>query len=188
MSKLLEDIVLESEEKMLSTIEAFQTKMLQIRSGRANPSLVSDIVVDVYGQRMQIQQIANIVVSEARQLTISVWDKSNLEATEKAILSSNRNLQPQGDGSIIRIQLPEMTQDTRKDMVKLAREKTEEHRVSIRNIRRDSNELIKKQKGLEGFSDDIIHNYQDRIQELTDRMIKEVSEILEIKEKEILKV
>jgi len=185
-----DDIVLyieEAKEKMSKTFDSLNVAFSQIRSGRATPGLVEDIKVDVYGQDMPMNQIASINIPEARSIIIDLWDKSNLQPAEKAIQMSGRNLNPQNDGNLIRINLPEMTEETRKEMVKIAKQKAEDFKVSIRNARRDANDTIKKSKG-EGVSEDDIHGYQDEVQKLTDEFNSKIDKAFTAKENDILTV
>lgn len=182
------DLILsDAEERMNKSLDDLYNAMSQIRSGRASTALVDDIKVEVYGQAMPLNQVATVSVPEGRTIAIDVWDKSNLQEVEKAIQKSGRNLNPQNDGSMIRINLPEMTEETRKEMTKLAKQKVEERKVSIRNIRRDANDEIKKLKG-EGFSEDQVHDYQDQVQKLTDKMTTKMDDVYTNKEKEIMTV
>ncbi len=182
------DLILsDTEDRMAKALDALYNALSQIRSGRATTALVDDIKVDVYGQSMPLNQVATISVPESRLITIDVWDKANLQSAEKAILKSGRNLTPQNDGSLIRINLPELTEETRREMTKLAKAKVEEHKVSVRNIRRDGNEEIKKLKG-DGISEDEIHTYQADVQKLTDNFTTKMDDAYTKKEKEIMTV
>lgn len=183
----IELIFEELKEKMQKSLEGLKFSMSQIRSGRATTGLVEDIKVDVYGQQMPLNQVATISTPEARLITIDVWDKSNLQEVEKSILKSGRNLTPQNDGSLIRINLPEMNEETRKEMVKIAKQKVEDHKVSIRNIRRDANEQIKKLKS-EGLSEDAMHAHVEDVQNTTDDFVSRMDELFNHKEKDIMTV
>ena len=181
------DLILEdTKEKMQKSLEDLFRVMRQIRSGRASTALVDDIRVEVYGQPTPINQVATVGVPEARLITIDVWDKANIQEVEKAIQKSGRNLNPQNDGSLIRINLPELTEERRREMVKLAKQKVEDHKVSIRNIRRDGNDSIKKSS--DGMSEDEVRGYQDEVQKVTDGYIKRIDEVFNNKEKEIMTV
>jgi len=158
-----------------------------IRSGRATPGLVEDIRVEAYGQTVPLNQVANITVPEAKLINIDVWDKSTVASIEKAILKSGRNLNPMVDGARIRIAIPELTEERRKEYVKVARQKSEDFKVAIRNIRRDTNDAIKRMK-IEGVSEDQLRQYQDSVQKITDEHIKKIDELYSHKESEILKV
>ncbi len=186
----MEEIILiidDVKERMEKSYQDLLHAFTQIRSGRATSGLVDDIKVDVYGQLMPLNQVATINIPEARLITIDVWDKSKLHDVDRAISASGRNLNPQNDGSLIRIALPDLTEERRKELVKVARQKVEDHKVSIRNIRRDGNDQIKKLKS-EGVSEDEIHARQEEIQKITDNYISRVEDVLTKKEKEIMTV
>ncbi|HRP68833.1 MAG TPA: ribosome recycling factor [Turneriella sp.] len=172
---------------MQKTLDDLAHHMAQIRSGRATPSLVEDIRVEVYGQVMPLSQVASIATPEARLITVDVWDKSQIQTVEKAIMKSGKNLNPSSDGSLIRINLAEMTGETRKEMVKLAKAKTEDHKVAIRNVRRDANDALKKLKG-SGVSEDQIKGFSDAVQKHTDGFIKRMDDLFAAKEKDIMTV
>ena len=176
----------DAKNKMEKTIESLQNTMSQIRSGRASTAIVDDIKVDVYGQSMPMNQLATISVPEARQITIDLWDKGNLQAAEKAISASGRNLNPNTDGGVIRINLPDLTEENRKDLAKLAKQKLEDHKVAVRNIRRDINDALKKKK--DELSEDSLRGHQDQVQKLTDEIIQKMDEIQRVKEQEIMNI
>ncbi|MCS6985483.1 MAG: ribosome recycling factor [Leptospiraceae bacterium] len=186
-NETIELIMSDCRERMGKSVQDLVHTLAQLRSGRATPALVEDIRVEAYGTVMPLNQLANISIPEARLIVIDVWDKANLQAVEKAIQKSGRNLNPHNDGNVIRISLPEMSLEARKEMVKVVRQKTEEHKVAIRNIRRDANEELRKLKG-EGISEDEIKHYQEEVQKLTDQHIKKMDELAQAKEKEILTV
>lgn len=181
----LDNIVKDAKRRMKKSVEELHQAFSLIRSGRATPGLVEDIRVEVYGQMMPLNQVASITIPEARQIVLDVWDKGNVQAVEKAILTSGRNFNPQNDGQYIRIVLPDLTEERRKEFVKMAKQKCEEHKIAIRNIRRDANDSCKK---MEGMSEDTVKNYLDQIQKLTDGFIDEMDKGLEAKELEILTV
>ncbi|MDH5720771.1 MAG: ribosome recycling factor [Spirochaetia bacterium] len=180
-------IMNETKEKMKKSLNDLAHSLSQIRSGRATPALVEDIKVEVYGQQMPMNQIGSINIPEPRMILIDVWDKSNSQEVLKAIQKSGRNLNPQDDGVAIRIVLPELNEERRKELLKLAKQKVEDHKVSIRNIRRDANENIKKLKN-DGLSEDDLHQKQNEIQKLTDENIAHMDEIFKKKETEIMTV
>ncbi|MBV6494041.1 MAG: Ribosome-recycling factor [Turneriella sp.] len=187
MSDEANKIISDARNRMQKTLDDLAHHMAQIRSGRATPSLVEDIRVEVYGQVMPLNQVASIATPEARLITVDVWDKSQLQAVEKAIMKSGKNLNPSNDGSIIRINLAEMTGETRKEMVKLAKAKTEDHKVSVRNVRRDANDALKKLKG-SGISEDQVKGFSDVIQKHTDEFTKKMDDLFTAKEKDIMTV
>lgn len=187
MSDEANKIINDARTRMQKTLDDLSHHMAQIRSGRATPSLVEDIRVEVYGQNMPLSQVASIATPEPRLITVDVWDKSQMQAVEKAIQKSGKNLNPNNDGSLIRISLAEMTGETRKEMVKLAKTKCEDHKVAVRNIRRDANDSLKKLKGT-SVSDDMIKGFSDQVQKLTDDSIKKMDDLFAAKEKDITTV
>ncbi|MCI9276558.1 ribosome recycling factor [bacterium D16-50] len=175
------------EDKMKKTIEFLETDFSSIRAGRANPHVLDKLRVDYYGTPTPIQQVGNVTVPEARIIQIAPWDKSLIKAIEKAILTSDLGLNPNNDGSVIRLIFPELTEERRKDLVKDVRKKAEEGKVAIRNIRRDGNDSLKK-LGKADVSEDEIKQLEDQLQKATDKYIKEVDALLEKKSKEIMTV
>jgi ribosome recycling factor len=174
-----------TEERMQKTLESLRKDFATIRTGRATPALVERIVVSAYGTEMPLNQLAGISVPEPRMLVIQPWDKSQMSAIEKAILKSDLGITPTNDGQVIRLAFPPLTEERRKDLVKLARKMAEEARVAVRNIRRDALEDLEK---MQGVPEDEIKRAKDQVQKLTDKYIEEVARSLEIKEKEILEV
>ncbi|MCH1912319.1 ribosome recycling factor [Leptospira noguchii] len=169
--------------KMDKTIELVKKDFGTVRTGRANPSLVEDIRVDYYGTQTPINQLGNISVPEPRMLVISPYDKGIMKDIEKAIQTSGLGLQPTNDGVVIRIVIPELTGERRKELAKVVKSKSEEKKVAIRNIRRDAMEDLKKHT--EGMSQDEIKSVQDQIQKITDSYIDKISSLTTEKEKEI---
>jgi len=178
----------EIESRMKKSIAALKDELTRIRTGRANASLLDHIRVPYYGSEMPINQVANLSVPEPRTIVIAPWEKTMLQAVEKAILASDLGLTPSNDGVIIRLTLPELTEDRRKEFVKQVKQIGEKARVSVRNIRRDANEEVKKQVKDEGLPEDESKRLQDKIQHLTDQYIAEIEHILERKEQDILTV
>lgn len=168
---------------MDKTIEALKKDFIQIRTGRANPAMVEDIKVEYYGTMTPLLQLGSITVPEPRMIVINPYDKSAIKNIEKAILSSGLGLTPTNDGSVIRIILPELTGERRKELSKIVKAKAEEKKVAIRNIRRDINDEIKKANP--DASQDLIKSLQDQIQKVTDSYIAKIVELTEEKEKEI---
>lgn len=182
------EIVQEAEEKMGKTVDVFRKDLASLRAGRATPALLDKIQADYYGAITPVNQMANISVPEARLLLIQPWDKSTIPVIEKAILKSDLGLTPSNDGNVIRIGVPQLTEERRKDLVKVVKKKTEEARVAVRNIRRDTNDMIKESEKDREISEDESKRYLDDVQKLTDKMVKRVDEIMEAKEKEIMEV
>ena len=175
------------EEKMKKTLDFLGEEYAAVRAGRANPHVLDKLRVDYYGTPTPIQQVGNVSVPEARIIQIAPWDKSMLKAIEKAILTSDIGINPQNDGSIIRLQFPELTEERRKDLAKEVKKKGEDSKVAIRNIRRDANDAMKKLKS-EDVSEDMIAQLEDEIQKVTDKFIKTIDETIDEKTKEIMTV
>lgn len=185
---MIPDIMKETEERMQKGIEALRREFGTIRAGRANPSLLDKVVVEYYGAPTPINQLANISIPEPRMLVLQPWDKSSLPALERAILKSDLGLNPSSDGTVIRIIIPQLTAERRAELVKTVKKKAEEARVAIRNVRRDAIEHLKKLEKDHTASEDEVKRAQDDVQKLTDKTIKDVDHILEVKEKEITEV
>ena len=185
---MIDMIKQEAEEKMQKSIEALRRDFATIRTGKANPSLLDKVTVDYYGTPTPINQLANITAPEARMLVVQPWDKSVVPNVEKAILKSDLGLNPSSDGTVIRLVLPQLTQETRKELVKKVKKKAEDAKVAIRNIRRDANESLKAAEKNKEISEDETKNAQDDIQKLTDKYIAELDGVLDNKEKEIMEV
>ena len=175
------------EEKMTKTMANLDGELGAIRAGRANPNVLNRIMVDYYGTPTPIQQVANVSVPEARMIQIQPWDKSMIKAITKAIQTSDLGINPNNDGSVIRLVFPELTEERRKELVKDVKKKGEAAKVAIRNIRRDGNDSLKKLKGTE-VSEDEIKDMETELQKLTDKFVKEVDKAVESKSKEIMTV
>jgi ribosome recycling factor len=175
----------EVESHMKKAIEAAQRSFNTIRTGRANASLLDRITVDYYGAETPLKQLANINTPDATTITIQPYDRSSLNMVEKAINLSDLGLTPNNDGSVIRLNIPPLTSDRRKELVKLAGKLAEEQKVSIRNIRRDAVDSVRKQEKSKEISEDEARNLQDEIQKLTDKYTAKIDEILAVKEKDI---
>ncbi len=183
---MVEDILHDVEERMNKSIKSLQKDFSLIRTGRANPAMFEVLRVNVYGSEMPMNQVATISVPEPRLVVIQPWDKSNLGEVEKAILKSDLSVNPSNDGNLIRIQIPELTEERRKEYVKLAKNKAEEHKVSLRNIRRDGNDMIKALEKDKEISEDDSKAAQDKVQKITDKYIEETQKMTDHKEKEIM--
>ena len=175
------------EEKMTKTMKNLGGELGTIRAGRANPHVLDRIVVDYYGTPTPIQQVANVSVPEARMIQIQPWDKSMIKAITKAIQTSDLGINPNNDGSVIRLVFPELTEERRKELQKDVKKKGEAAKVAIRNIRRDGNDSLKKLKGTE-VSEDEIKDMEDDLQKMTDKFVKEVDKAVEVKSKEVMTV
>lgn len=187
-SRLLKDVFKEAERKMNAVIDATKREFATIRTGRATPSLLDRISVEYYGTETPLNQLANISVPEPRMLMVQPWDKSAVKAIEKAILASDLGLTPNSDGNVVRIAIPPLTEERRKELVKIVRKEAEEKRVAVRNVRRDANEEVKALEKSGEISEDESRRAQDDIQELTNKYISKIDELLAAKETEILEV
>ncbi len=185
---MINTIKQDAEERMTKTVSVLRSDLQTIRTGKASPALLDRIQVEYYGTPTPINQLANIAVPEPRMLTIQAWDKSAMAAIEKAILKSDLGITPNNDGSLIRLVLPQLTQDTRKDLVKRVKKKGEEAKVSVRNIRRDSNDDLKSSEKSKEITEDESKGAQDDIQKMTDKHIAEIDKLVDNKEKEIMEV
>lgn len=184
----LQIIIDDAENHMDEAVRFFKKELSHVRAGKAQPALLDGIKVDYYGSKTPLNQLANVSAPEARMLTVQPYDKSSLEDIEKAIMSSGLGLNPSNDGNIIRIPLPILSEERRKDLVKHVKDIAEQARISIRNRRRDANDQIKKEVQSESLPEDSRFEAEERIQQLTDQHTKKVDELLQQKEKEIMTV
>lgn len=182
------EILAATKSKMNDTIEHIRREFSTIRTGRASTSLLDGIDVDYYGSSVPLNQLANVSVPDARLLLITPYDKSALGSIEKAILKSDLGLTPANDGKLIRIPIPELTEERRKDLVKIVRRLAEDSRVSLRNIRRESNDRVKKAEKDKDISEDDSHRIMDEVQTVTGEYVGKIDEILAAKEKEIMEI
>jgi ribosome recycling factor len=173
---------------MSKTLERLEREFAGIRTGTATPSLLDTIKVEAYGSTMGLKEVANIGAPEPRLLVVQPWDKTLIPAIEKAIMTSDLDLNPANDGTFIRIPIPQLTEERRKQLVKVINKLGEEGRISVRGVRRDTNTKVKKLEKSGEMSEDDSHKLQDKVQELTDKYIKLVDEILDKKEKEIMEI
>ena len=174
--------------KMDKSIQSLKKDLSTLRTGRANPNMLDTIKIDVYGQIMPIDQLATITVPEARLISIQVWDKTNVVIIDSAIQKSELGINPQIDGQTIRLRIPDLTEERRKELIKILKNMGEKGKISIRNIRREANEDLKKKLKEKSISEDENKNYEKNIQKLTDTSIENIDKILSDKEKEILQV
>jgi ribosome recycling factor len=176
----------ESRSHMQKAVEHLEVELSKIRAGRANPSMLDSVHVDYYGTNTPLSQVSSITIPDARTIAIQPWEKTMLTPIEKAIQAANLGFNPQNDGTIIRINIPALTEERRKDLVKKTRAEAEHAKVSVRNIRRDGNEHIKKDS--KSVPEDVIKGLEDQIQRLTDQYIVVIDKHLEAKEKEIMTI
>ena len=185
---MYEDELKTLSEKMDKSINALKNEFTSIRTGQANASLLDRVFVEYYGTRTPVTQVASVTVPEARMLVVQLWDKSLLKEIEKAILQSDLGLVPMNDGNLIRMAIPQLTEERRKELVKIVNKKSEEAKVAVRNIRRDGNVFLKKEEKNSDVSKDVIKDTEDKIQKLTDKKIKDVEAVTDRKIKEIMSV
>ena len=183
---MLDDIYEDTRESMDKTIASLKTELKRVRTGRANLSLLDGIRVDYYGTPTPINQMASLSVPESRLITIQPWDASVIKEIEKALLKSDLGLTPSNDGKIVRIAIPPLTEERRKQLAKSVHKTCEDHKIAIRNIRRDANELLKSLKKDGEIAEDAAFKGQDQVQKITDEFISQIDDIYKEKEKEIL--
>jgi ribosome recycling factor len=188
MMTTIKEILTDCDARMKKSIDAFHNELNKIRTGRASTALLDTVKVDAYGAMMSLNQVANVAVPDAHTITIQPWDKGLSHAIEKAIQNANLGLNPANDGTLIRVPLPPLTEDRRKEIVKLVKKLGEEAKVACRNVRRDSNEHLKKAEKAEHFSEDERKRGEDEIQKRTDQHVKEIDGLVAAKEKEIMAV
>ncbi|NAW65601.1 ribosome recycling factor [Photobacterium halotolerans] len=185
---MINDIKTDAQTRMDKSVEALKTQLAKVRTGRAHPSLLDGIQVEYYGSNTPLRQVANVIAEDARTLAITVFDKELTPKIEKAIMMSDLGLNPSSAGTVIRVPLPPLTEERRKDLVKVVRAEAEQGRVAIRNIRRDANAEVKALLKDKEISEDDDRRAQDDIQKLTDAAVKKIDTILEAKEKELMEV
>jgi ribosome recycling factor len=183
---MIESIYQDTRENMQKSIDALKNEFKKIRTGRASLSILDDIRVDYYGTLTPLNQMASLSTPESRLITIQPWDVSVIKEVEKAILKSDLGLTPSNDGKVIRISIPPLTEERRKQLVKVIYKKSEEHKVSVRNVRRDTNDLLKNLKKDGEISEDDAFKAQDQVQKITDEHIQLIDDVCKGKEKEIL--
>lgn len=185
---MIDEIKQDAQERMAKSVEATRNQFSKIRTGRAHPSLLNGISVSYYGADTPLNQVGNVTTEDSRTLAVTVFDRSMIQAVEKAIMASDLGLNPSSAGTVIRIPLPPLTEERRKDLVKVVRGEAEAGRVAIRNIRRDANGDIKALEKEKEISEDDARRGEDDIQKLTDKFVKEIEVILADKEKELMEV
>ena len=185
---MIEDIQLDAKEGMAKTIEALESSFKRIRTGRANISLLDSIEIDYYGNKTPLNQVSNISIEDAKTLAIVPWEKDNVPLIEKSIQQSDLGLQPITSGETIRVILPDLTEETRRDLIKVAKAEAENSKVSIRNQRRDANGLLKEYLNEKEISEDDLKRGEVLIQEVTDQYVESVDNLLKEKEKDLLEI
>ena len=182
----MDSIFKEAKEKMEKTLSTLKSDLNSLRAGRANPSILDGIEVDYYGVPTPLNQLANISAPEPRLLLIQPYDKSAIENIEKAILKSNLGLTPNNDGSVIRLAIPQLTEERRTELVKVVKQKGEDARVAVRNIRREANDTLKKQEKNKELSEDEAKQGFDEVQKITDEYVGKINEAVQAKEDEVM--
>jgi len=185
---MINEIIKDAGTRMNKSIDSLKGELAKIRTGRAHPSLLEHITVDYYGSQTQLSQVASIGVEDARTLTITPWESPMVQAIEKAIMNSDLGLNPNSAGSVIRVPMPQLTEERRRDLVKIVRHEGENGKVAIRNIRRDANSDFKSLEKDKDISEDEERKAQDDIQKLTDQHVKEIDDLIDEKEKDLMKV
>jgi len=185
---MINDIKQEALTRMNKSIEAFRSELLKIRTGRAHVSLLNHIMVDFYGSEVPIGQAANLTVEDARTLAVTPWDKSMVPVIEKAILSSDLGLNPSTAGTVVRVAMPPLTEERRRELVKVVRELAENARIAVRNIRRDANNDLKTLLKDKDISEDDDHKGQELVQQVTNQSTDEIETVLQTKEKELMEI
>jgi ribosome recycling factor len=185
---MIDEIKKDARERMGKSIEALKISLGKVRTGRAHPSLLDHLTVEYYGSEVPISQVANIAVEDARTLTITPWEKQMIQVIEKAIMTSDLGLNPSTAGMVIRIPMPPLTEETRRDLVKVVRHDAEAAKVAIRNIRRDANSDFKELLKEKEISEDEEHKAQEEIQQITNEFVGEVDKVVAVKEAELMEI
>jgi ribosome recycling factor len=185
---MIDDIKKDARDRMGKSIEALKSSLGKVRTGRAHPSLLDHLTVDYYGSEVPISQVANIAVEDARTLSITPWEKPMIQVIEKAIMTSDLGLNPATAGMVIRIPMPPLTEETRRDLVKVVRQDAESAKVAIRNIRRDANSDFKELLKEKEISEDEERKAQDDVQRITDEFVGKVDKVVEVKEAELMEI
>ena len=184
----MSEVILEMTDKMDKSVDSFKKELAKVRTGRASLAILDGIHVDAYGSSMSLNQVGSLTIPESRLIVIQPWDPQLLPTIEKAILRSDIGLNPMSDGKVVRLSIPQLTQERRKDLVKSVKKIAEEFRVAIRNIRREAIEILKKQKKDKEISEDELFKYQDEAQSETDMYVKKIDDATAAKEKEVMEV
>lgn len=185
---MINDVINDAEQRMSKSIDSLRGELAKVRTGRAHPSLLDHVVVAYYGVDTPLSQVASVSVQDSRTLSISPYEKTMVQAVEKAIMNSNLGLNPNTAGEIIRIPLPPLTEERRRDLTRVVKSEAENSRVALRNIRRDANSMLKDLVKEKEISEDDEHRGSERVQKLTDAKVAEVDQLLEAKEKELMEI
>ena len=185
---MLDEILMETEEKMDKTVESTKIRFSHVRAGRANVAMIDGVSVDYFGQKTPLNQVGTLSAPESRLILIDPWDKSLIPAIEKEIMKANLGFTPSNDGRVIRLVIPELTQERRKEYVKVVKKEAEEGKVAIRNVRKDINNKLRKLEKDSEITEDELKSSEEKVQKMTDKFVAAVDEALDKKEKELLKV
>ena len=185
---MIDDIIKDAESRMKKSVESLKSDLTKIRTGRAHTSLLDHLTVEYYGGEVPLSQVASIGVADARTLTVTPWEQNMVGAIEKAIMKSDLGLNPASAGKVIRVPLPALTEERRKDMIRVVRQEGENARVAVRNIRRDANQDFKSLLKDKEITEDEEKKAEDAIQKLTDKYVKDVDKVLEDKEKDLMEI
>ena len=185
---MIDEIVKDAESRMAKSVESLKTELTKIRTGRAHPSLLDQVMVDYYGSMTPIKQIASVVAEDARTLAVTPWEKPMVAAIEKAIMTANLGLNPASQGTVIRVPMPALTEERRRDLVKVVKAEGEGAKVAVRNIRRDANGDFKDLLKEKEISEDENRKAEDLVQKLTDKYVTDVDKVLDAKEKEMMEI
>ena len=182
----MQEVRNDAKQKMEKTVEKLKQDFVKMRTGRANPAVLNDVRVDNYGQKVALNQVGNISTPDPKTILIQVWDKAALMEVEKAIRSAGLGLNPINDGKVIRVPVPPLSEDRRKELVKSCKKTGEEAKVALRNVRRDVNDELKKMKDSKAISEDDLKRETNEVQKITDSFVKKIDEMVESKEKELM--
>lgn len=185
---MIDEIVQDAESRMAKSVDSLKTELTKIRTGRAHPSLLDHVMVDYYGNPTPIKQVANVVAEDSRTLAVTPWEKPMVAAVEKAIMTANLGLNPASQGTVIRVPMPALTEERRRDLVRVVKSEGESGRIAVRNIRRDANSDFKDLLKDKEISEDESRKAEENIQKLTDKYIAEIDKLLEAKEKEMMEI
>lgn len=185
---MIKEIIEDAKDRMGKSVEAMRSQITKIRTGRAHPSILDSVMVNYYGTDTPLKQLANITTEDSRTLALTVFDKSSSSAVEKAIMDSDLGLNPASAGAVIRIPLPPLTEERRRDLVKIVRAEAENGRIAVRNIRRDANSDVKELLKEKEVTEDEVRSSEEQIQKLTDTYVKKIDELLKAKEEDLMEV
>ncbi|WP_404402550.1 ribosome recycling factor [Idiomarina seosinensis] len=185
---MINEIIKDAEERMQKSVDALRNQMSKVRTGRAHPSLLDGVMVKYYGVDTPLRQLANITTEDSRTLALTVFDRSSSQAVEKAIMDSDLGLNPASAGTVIRIPLPALTEERRRDLVKIVRNEAEQGRVAVRNVRRDANGDLKELLKEKEITEDEERNAEEQIQKITDKYVKQIDDALKNKEEDLMEV